>query len=45
MKLASKMLVMGGRFVFWLPADDRFQESDVIPHPCLRLITMRSHRF
>lgn len=41
MGLVARLLVLGGRFVFWLPADDTFVESDLVPHPCLRLVSMR----
>lgn len=36
---AARMLVMGGRLVFWMPSTLEYKESDLPRHPCLRLVS------
>jgi len=36
---ASRMLVIGGRLVYWLPTTDKYKEKDIPSHPCLKLIS------
>jgi tRNA (guanine10-N2)-methyltransferase len=35
---AAKMLVKGGRLIYWLPTTDKYQESDIPQHPCLKIV-------
>jgi len=39
MKFAAQYLVIGGRLVYWLPTTDKYKESDVPKHPCLKIIS------
>lgn len=39
--LAARLLVMHGRLVFWVPADDTFENSQIEEHPCLKLVAVR----
>lgn len=36
---ASKLLVMGGRLVFWMPSTIEYRESDLPRHPCFKLVS------
>ena len=36
---AAKLLVMGGRLVFWMPSTIEYKESDLPRHPCFKLIS------
>lgn len=36
---AAKLLVMGGRLVFWMPSTIEYRESDLPRHPCFKLIS------
>lgn len=42
LNFAAKVLVMGGRLVFWLPTTNDFKSSDLPDHPCFKLITNSS---
>lgn len=35
---AARMLNLNGRLVYWLPTTDKYKESDLPLHPCLKVI-------
>ncbi|GAM27216.1 hypothetical protein SAMD00019534_103910 [Acytostelium subglobosum LB1] len=39
LELAAKMLVIGGKLVYWLPTTPEFKETDLPKHPCLKMIS------
>eukprot|EP00668_Euglena_longa_P014386 GGOE01018374.1.p1 GENE.GGOE01018374.1~~GGOE01018374.1.p1 ORF type:complete len:475 (-),score=171.79 GGOE01018374.1:300-1724(-) len=51
LEFAARMLVVGGRLVFWLPTTEQYSDRELPAHPCLTLlyntgqpITIRLHR-
>lgn len=36
---AARLLVLGGRLVFWMPSTLEYKESDLPRHPCLRMVS------
>jgi tRNA (guanine10-N2)-methyltransferase len=39
LSLAARMLVMGGRLVYWLATTNEYTDKDLPLHPCLRLVS------